>query len=733
MLLGFLWIAPMVTLLLLNFNQHIIGASAWCPKGDCSHDPVGNSADSFTHIKELDEADHNTLGALQFVAKGLEIWFAAVATNLIYNIAMRLASGDGGLPISYLLAHLEVLDFLCLLELKLWKAPLHLNGYPRRKRRTIALYIFAVFTALMCILANLMGPAVASLVLPTLQWKNTTIYGEQKLIVLDIGTPPAGDTLFPNCSSTLLSRGLYSCTSDTYAASLDNWASFAIASEKQNSADLHASFNYDRSAVQATSQERAVSFTFNTTLSSVDGAAPIFWAPSRQTLRDLSLDLANFIKTTQGNSADPSYGAYNNSLQTILNRQGPAIGVQANLYQGNASVTTVVDQLGSRQIRCFDKWTAWSDDEYTKCVRTGEAWNVNATNKFAQFNISSATSADEAVVVNIYFSDRATFISGTTYPGSAPPACFRNGSAPTDGSCKWDNIFDPANLPAHLSNSSTNVVTMEFAMPRSRAPSYRILVEFLAYMDYSAYSFDTSVISNPLRSTQTNLPRTADQVAGKAPLVVHPDWILAAYSVDRFGMLPFNRSSATALVHATRLLSDAAAGAGPASLSESDATTVVAELTFIAYSVGQALSMVSYQVTRFANPASAGGVQDASVLRRWGMIHVWAYGFSSRTSKVGIVVVMVGLAAVLLRTVLELGTGIRKRTTSGILADAMEHLPRGDFQGLGDDEELCGRVRVRVVEKASGSWGFEAEEKTPGLGLGAGAGAWTPTPGGGWS
>ena len=57
----------------LNFNNFIIGPSAWCPRGHCPADPLAK--DAVGRAQQFDKHDHNTLGALQFVAKALELWF----------------------------------------------------------------------------------------------------------------------------------------------------------------------------------------------------------------------------------------------------------------------------------------------------------------------------------------------------------------------------------------------------------------------------------------------------------------------------------------------------------------------------------------------------------------------------------------------------------------------------------------------------------------------------------
>ena len=149
------------------------------------------SDNAIQRMHQLDQNDHNALGALQFVAKALEVWFVFVATSLVYNVAMIVASRAGGLPIGYLMIHLEFTDLRNLIDPLLWTTP-----YPSartivgKRRLMFKLYDFAVFAAFMCILANLMGPATAVLVLPTLQYKDTANQRMQQFQKLGLSTPP---------------------------------------------------------------------------------------------------------------------------------------------------------------------------------------------------------------------------------------------------------------------------------------------------------------------------------------------------------------------------------------------------------------------------------------------------------------------------------------------------------------------------------------------------------------
>jgi hypothetical protein len=69
-----LWAAPVVTLLVLNFKGHIVGASAFCPKGKCEVGWFNLRSIAEDNLYRFDRHDHNLLGVLQLVAKALEIW-----------------------------------------------------------------------------------------------------------------------------------------------------------------------------------------------------------------------------------------------------------------------------------------------------------------------------------------------------------------------------------------------------------------------------------------------------------------------------------------------------------------------------------------------------------------------------------------------------------------------------------------------------------------------------------
>ena len=87
--ISLLWLGPIITLLVLNFRNHVIGASIWCPFGRCFSDAFGD--DAIATAVRLDKWDHDVLASLQFVAQAFEIWFLMIATALLYDVGMFFA------------------------------------------------------------------------------------------------------------------------------------------------------------------------------------------------------------------------------------------------------------------------------------------------------------------------------------------------------------------------------------------------------------------------------------------------------------------------------------------------------------------------------------------------------------------------------------------------------------------------------------------------------------------
>ncbi|KAL8940418.1 MAG: hypothetical protein Q9211_002283 [Gyalolechia sp. 1 TL-2023] len=682
-ILSLLWLAPIGTLLYLNFRHFVIGASVWCPGGDCNAESTTDGA--IQRAQQLDRNDHDANGALQFAAKFLEVWFMFVATGLLYDIGLLFARQGRGLPLGYLLTHLEFTDVRYIFNPLLWTSPWpHRHSVPEKRVRIMKLYIFAMLTALLTILANLMGPATAVLVLPTLQWIDTPHVLAHTFNGTSVMYAPQTDDVFYNCTAAQLSARNYSCTLEMYGPGLDVQAAQGIASTKQ-------AYSSDGSILWGVSQEEALQFSYNGT------QGVLTWIANRQVLREMSHE---FLKTTGffSTSEPPEYPdrRYNNSLQTILQHQGPSLGVQSNCYSGNLTDFELTDD---RWVRCYTGWTFDGYAYYTKCLRLGQGFND--TNYYAQFSLSVVDPEvpEYETGVGVYFADKAAYYNETEDFGSGIRACVE-----TSKDCDWDLVFESAQLPPELKNTSVNVGIVSYQVPGTSDDSNRVWCDHVTYQSFPTYSVDTRPHSNPQNLVTLNdLPGNAT-----IPQVVNPDWFLAAWSVDNDGILDGDRQIVKELI---RVL--------PAAYetNSTDKDSLLDYWTFLlihTYALGQSMSLVPYSYSPPPSPMNAKEAEKDKnvhpVLHRWATMHVWAFGLSGRTSKLGVAVVILGSLCVLARFFIGLRIGTSGLSTVEVLAAAFEHRHQGEFDGLEAGTHL-GKVRYRVAEGAEGRQRFIPERR----------------------
>lgn len=280
LILSSLWLALIITLLVLNFKEHVIGASVWCPFGHCSSDAFSSNA--IVTAVRLDKEDQDILAGLQFVAQAFEIWFLFIAAALLYEIGMLFARSPRGLPIGLLMAYIEFSHVNFLFNSHLWTSAFPPQGAPKEDRRAqgaLKLFLFALLAAFLTILTNLMGAAIAVLLIPSLTWVQTPKSPAEHFSSMATSRPPQP----PGCSSAQILAGNYSCTADAYGAGLDAWATTAQASIRQYQQP-------NGIAILGTSQEASVQFALN---GSSD--LQVIWVANRQVLRQLSADYLEVV------------------------------------------------------------------------------------------------------------------------------------------------------------------------------------------------------------------------------------------------------------------------------------------------------------------------------------------------------------------------------------------------------------------------------------------------------
>jgi len=687
-LFGLSWLAPIFILLVFNFKNHVIGVSLWCPKGNCNAGVFDDNA--IAQASKLDRADHDVLGALQFAAKALEVWFMVIATSLVYDMSLFIAKRGGGLPIGYLFTYLEFSDVRNLINPLMWTSPIpHGNRMPRRPSGTWKLYLFAVLAAFLTILTNFMGPATAVLVLPTIQWVDTNHVPDVRFESYSAAEPPTV-AAFPGCNNAQqLALRNYTCTADEYASSLDNLAT-------QLNATIAQWETLDGDHLLATTQEASLSFTAN-----FSNNGDLVWVPSRQVFRELSADWKELFSEISGQNVNISQRSqkrlgYNYSLETVLQREGPSLGFSGYCDVANLTVK-VLD--GDKQVRCLNNWTLDDTNYYTKCYRAGSGWSKLSNVRNFSLGDSNTTGINDTVVYS-YFSDKAMFFNESTDFGSGIKTCL----GPNADNCNWEAIFATEVDPT-LRNSSVNLLVTEYTSPLRPTLESQIICEAVIYSSFPTYSVDTSPSVNPQRLTSMHgLPSETDKDFNTTSLPVSPDWLLAAWSVSDNGV-----------VSRERLVGKWMARTLPSMFYNYDyynPNTDQYYFTFLhTYIMTQSLSMVNYKYTNdtASAPGDSKGLESAQpLLSKWATLRVWAYGLTGRTAKLGVVVTTLGCICVLLRLILAIALRIRhEHSTVELFVAALEHHPTNEFEHL-EDERKMAKVRY-IMEDGQGKPRFVSE------------------------
>lgn len=299
-ILCLLWLGPIITLLYLNFSQHIIGPSLWCHLGRCNvYDEYGQYL--VGQASRNDRRDHNVNGSLLFVAKGLEVWFTFVAGCLVYEAQKVLRESNDGLPSNYSLMHLEFSDLLTLFEISKWTQPIRDARRSSNRRQLSKLCAFVLLACIMMVLVNLMGPATGILILPSVQSIDLRHNASELFIQMQSHNPPAADSGpgLVGCNATQLQNHAYSCAEYVRGSELDSMTSFVAAPSRTIERTTNDTVGM---LYLAESQELNVEFlAFNYSHIGKNDSRKYFNSfivPNRQTLRMVSADLQAVINHT---------------------------------------------------------------------------------------------------------------------------------------------------------------------------------------------------------------------------------------------------------------------------------------------------------------------------------------------------------------------------------------------------------------------------------------------------
>ncbi|KAL4931798.1 uncharacterized protein BDV17DRAFT_279926 [Aspergillus undulatus] len=659
---GFLWLGPALAILILNFKNHIVGSGLNC-RGHCRIDPYSTS--QVQQIDRLDGTNRDVLGALQFVAKGLEVWFMYVAASLVYRAALHLSAKDNRLPVSLLLVYAEFMDLLYLKDLAIKARDLAMkknseSPTPVRTDKVATppiLYFFLFIVAALSVIANLMGVATATLVIPGLQYIDINRDESLAFGAMLSSDPPADDSLFL-CQDGQMAAGGYACTSNLYGASLDEIVEAAVATERQQE-------GRDAVILPPVSQEDLLSLSPNV---------------SDSLLRAFSVDLTNYYNATLSNidSTDryPDSGRFNQSLRAQLQRIGPTIGLAGGCWLYDEP--TIFNVSEDREVRCYSGFT---EQNALKCIRWGSGWGDNSAS--ASFTILDSSSRLTDMFVTIYTTPQARYLFDQQ--------CI------DDDSCNWDDIFtQPAQTD--LRSISFSQQTYEYSMPRYSNDS-AIWCDNTAFLSFATYALDPSPVSNLLQLVELGLLHDSPGLddtdnARDAILSLHPDWTLAAWSANATdGFVPSTRGSSARFIDAFQRFT-------------SPENPELLRFNLIhTYAALQAVSMIPYTTTTLSTSADRRARRrleeerpyTEATLTSWATVQLWKYGIDSRTKRLGAVILIIGVVVVLATTILWFEPP--KSPTHIIVTALMHRPPEGALQDVESGAPVTARFKYPILKE----------------------------------
>ncbi|KAL3484259.1 hypothetical protein BJX62DRAFT_244094 [Aspergillus germanicus] len=625
--------------------RYVIGAGLNCP--GCHINPY--SSDRVRVMQHLDRTNRNVLGGLQFVAKSLEVWLMYVAVSFVYRIVLYLSAKDRRIPISLLLAYTEFMDLLFLKDLAMKARELakkQRHAAMSTKPAYPVMFIFMILVTALSILANLMGIATATLAIPALQFidinrNDSLAFGE----LLDFTPPRVGHAL--GCADSQLAAENYSCTARGYASSLDQMVESVVSTMWQGMR------NPEALSLPPVSQEGGSTFTLNT---SEDQNGDVWWVPNRQLLQALSEDVTNLYNSaSQPDAQDytiyPDPCRFSQALQAQLQRKGPALGL---VSECNVDLKPYIYAISEdREIRCY----SWIGDQ-ARCIRWGSGWEESNQTASAEFTMPNDSNSQHNMSVTVLATPMARWVLDNCW---------------VDGSCLWDPIFQESAAINEFSISGPQL-TFVYSMPEHT--NITVWCYNVAHLGFADYVLNPNKDINVLGMIQFNILNphpSADFLSNNRVVAkVHPHWVLAAWPVDNNGQVDSKRGS---IAH----FSDAFLEMTNEELPYSDRSDTI--FRFIRrWASTQTLSFINYETVRLSTAQERREqkqlVKDDPLLKSFlpsqTTVQVWKFGIESRTSILGVTVIITGIVIVLLTTILWVEP---PKTPTELIVSAPVHPP----------------------------------------------------------
>lgn len=229
--------------------------------------------------------------------------------------------------------------------------------------------------------------------------------------------------------------------------------------------------------------------------------------------------------------------------------------------------------------------------------------------------------------------------------------------------CDWDRIF-AVELPPEFRNMTSNVSIVEYGAPHTSSLDERVWCYWYTYLGFPTYAYEISELGNPLALVQLN--NLTEIGPSDAPIMMHPDWMLAAWSVDSGGTVEGHRAMAKGFVKTL-----------PTNPNDWDGPNMEELVYLHTYCVCQATSLVDWSYEDYTNSTNA-ALQTGPIFHRYNTLHQWAYWLSDRTSQLGVAVVLLGAACVFIRLFLAVKFRFRhEHSAVELFVAALEHKSQG--------------------------------------------------------
>ena len=615
----------------------------------------------------------------------MEVWFIFVAASIVYIVANLLSRSPQGLPLGYLLTYIEFPDLISFFNGGLWCSHRRVRAKRYRKRSTSVKYwLFLALAVFLCLLSNFMGPSIAVIMIPTLDYWDSPFVPQQTLDQLLSSSPPR---TLRGCSQDELSNSNYSCAYIGLGETLDSLAADAFTEPPILSPVT----------LRVDIPENELLFTVNVSFTS---SFFLEYIPLRQVIDDMATTLKAMYNFTTNDYIQAAFTEAANSLELYLQRKAPVVAFTGNAFPSNPS-TTIIDD--TRQIRCYPIF----DYGETECHRVGSGWQ--GASSVSSFFVSESNLSSTSIKNEVYTSaSRGCLPSSSTEFNSG--GCLRNGTLDSN-QCDFDAIL--SNSCDDDLGTNQNLV-WESSIPGGPMPhsSYVFITRY--FIAAGTYSLEISAVNNP--GGRVRLISIPDEMTDLPQISIDPTWILAGLSTSNGSALSPTREIASLLSNGTLGMQQLWVE-DPAFFNGNDTTVnsaVSRWIVSVVLVIQHTATLIPYNFTEFY-PGSSTAVPNSpdpswdSVAYKdtptkpiiWTNFHrrVWLFGIQGRrTAWLGIVVVGLGCFIVLVRTILKLTTRIRTKSPLELLVGALEHRPAGEFEGVERSESHLGRVRFGVRE-----------------------------------